>query len=97
MYRGTLSVRRLGVLIRQLPLRSQLVTALNGGRPKWTTIEHLLADIWAVLVKLLGNPDKVPENIDHPVRAEMAANEKSEHKRALKERYLKRKSARRRS
>ncbi len=91
-YRGTLSIRRLGVLVRQLPVRSRLVTALNDGQPKWTTVEHLLADIWAVLVKLLGDPKKVPENIDHPVRAEMKARAIALAKEALKAMFLKRKS-----
>ncbi|SII97244.1 Uncharacterised protein [Mycobacteroides abscessus subsp. abscessus] len=78
-----------------MPINSELVTALNGGQRKWSNIEHLLADIWAVLVKLLGDPKKVPENIDHPARAEMTAKAKSDHKQGLKARYLKRKAARR--
>ncbi|MGH3725662.1 MAG: hypothetical protein ACRDUS_16255 [Mycobacterium sp.] len=90
-YRGTLSIRRLGVLVRQLPLRSRLMTALNDGQPRWTTVEHLLADIWAVLVKLLGDPDRVPDNIDHPVRAEMTAKAIALAKEALKAMFLKRK------
>lgn len=72
-------------------MRSRLVTALNDGQPKWTTVEHLLADIWAVLVKLLGDPEKVPDNIDHPVRAEMKARAIALAKEALKAMFLKRK------
>ncbi|SIH67457.1 Uncharacterised protein [Mycobacteroides abscessus subsp. abscessus] len=69
------------------------MTALNDGQPKWTMTEHLLADIWAVLVKLLGDPDKVPENLDHPVRAEMTARAIAMAKQALKAMFLNRKSS----
>lgn len=59
-YRGTLSARRLGVLVRHLPADAALVRALNGGRPHWTVTDHLIADLWALWAKQ-----------DHPKRAEM--------------------------
>jgi hypothetical protein len=84
LYRGTLSFRRLGVLVRQLPPRSRLVTALNDGQPGWTVTDHLIADVWTAMVKLLGDPKKVPDNIDHPTRAAMVA-------KAVKAMFVKRK------
>lgn len=92
LYRGTLSLRRVGVLVHHLPHNSALVIALNDGQPKWTNIEHLLADIWTVLVKLLGDPDKVADIDDHPTRAEMTAKALALAKEALKAMFLKRKS-----
>lgn len=59
-YRGTLSARRLGVLVRQLPVEAALVRALNDGRPQWLTTDHLIADLWALWAKQ-----------DHPRRVEM--------------------------
>jgi hypothetical protein len=61
-YRGTLSARQLGVLVRQLSVKSSLVRALNDGRPQWTTTDHLIADLWSLWAKR-----------DHPTRAEMEA------------------------
>lgn len=61
-YRGTLSARKLGVLVKHLPAEAALVRALNDGRPQWETTHHLLADLWALWAKQ-----------DHPVRAEMEA------------------------
>lgn len=65
-YRGTLSVRRLGVLVRHLPADAALVRALNDGRPQWMTTDHLIADLWALWAKK-----------DHPVRAEMEAKKRT--------------------
>lgn len=59
-YRGTLSARRLGVLVRQLPIESALVRALGDGRQPWTLTDHLIADLWDLWA-----------NKDHPVRAAM--------------------------
>ena len=70
-YRGTLSARRLGVLVRQLPIESALVRALNHGRPQWTVNDHLTADLWSLWAKQ-----------DHPVRAEMEAKARIESKTA---------------
>ncbi len=68
---------------------------MNGPGPGWTTLD-LLADLWAVTVRASSEKGSLPDDFDHPVRAEMAAKAKAEHKQALKERYLKRKAARRR-
>lgn len=64
-YRGTLSARRLGVLIRQLPAESATTRALNDGRTPWSNGDHLTADLWALWAKK-----------DHPTRAEAAAKAK---------------------
>lgn len=61
-YRGTISPRRLWVLVRQLPAESATSRALNGGQPPLSRTEHFLADLWAIWAKQ-----------DHPVRAEMEA------------------------
>lgn len=71
VYRGTLSVRRLGVLVRQLSVTSSLVRALNDGRPQWSTTDHLLADLWGLWAKQ-----------DHPHRAEMEAKTRNAAKAA---------------
>lgn len=91
-YRGTLSARRLGVLIRQMPADSTLVTALNEG-PRWSTTDNLIADLWALIVKVNSDPDKVSGDIDHPLREEMTAKVIAAHKAALKEEFRRRKSA----
>ena len=57
-YRGALSPRLLGVLVRQLPIESALVRALNGGETPWNRIEHLTADVWALWAKQ-DNPRRV--------------------------------------
>lgn len=91
LYRGTLSFRRVGVLVRQLPPHSRTVTAVNDGQPGWTVTDHLIADVWAAMVKLLGDPEKVPDNIDHPTRAAMVAKAVAAAKEALKAMFVKRK------
>lgn len=68
------------------------MTALNDGQPVWTVTDHLIADVWAAMVKLLGDPEKVPDNIDHPTRAAMVAKAVTAAKEALKAMFLKRKS-----
>jgi hypothetical protein len=70
-YRGTLTARRLWVLVRQLSAKSGLVRALNDGRPKWTTTDHLIADLWSLWAKQ-----------DHPVRAEAEARARTSAKLA---------------
>lgn len=92
-YRGTLSTRRLRVLIRHLPPGSALVAALNEGRPGWTLTDHLLADLWALLVRIYSDPDKTTESVDHPARAEMAARAVAAAKAVLKEMFTKRKKS----
>jgi hypothetical protein len=85
-YRGTLSVRRLGVLVRQLPAESATVRALNDGRPPWSVTDHLVADLWALWAKK-----------DHPVRAEIEVKARTNAKRsrvvALRTKFEKRKRA----
>jgi hypothetical protein len=77
-YRGTLSARRLGVLVRQLPVQSALVRSLNDGRPPWSVTDHLIADLWALAAKAHFG-DKVG---DHPMRAEMEAKARTNAKLA---------------
>jgi predicted transcriptional regulator len=94
-YRGELSPRRLGVLIRYLPVDSALVAALNDGKPGWALTDHLLADLWALTVRTNSEKGSLPEDFDHPARAEVTARERLKSKLALKEVYLKRKRERR--
>lgn len=68
-----------------------MVTALNDGQPVWASTEHLLADLWALLVKAHSDPAKVPDNLDHPIRAEMTAKTVAASKKKLKEMFLARK------
>lgn len=80
------------MLIRQLPRESALVSALNEGQPVWSSTEHLLADLWTLLVR--ANSEKgssLADDFDHPVRAEMSARAKAASKRSLKALFLKRK------
>jgi hypothetical protein len=42
-YRGTLSARRLRVLVQHLPADSNLVRALHGEQAGWGLTDHLLA------------------------------------------------------
>lgn len=85
-YRGTLSVRRLGVLVRELKADSSLVRALNGGQLPWSNLEHRVADLWALWAKQ-----------DHPVRVDLETKAKTSAKAArvveLKAEYQKRKRA----
>lgn len=80
--------------MRQLSPDSSLVRALNGGRKPWGQVEHLLADMWVVLVRIL-NPKS--EITDHPKRIEMEAKGRAEAKKArsarLREKFEKRKRA----
>lgn len=69
-YRGTVSSRRLVILIRYLSADSALVRALNGG-PMWSNTDHRIADLWALFAKK-----------DHPIRAEMEAKAKKQKKQA---------------
>ncbi len=93
-YRGTLSGRRLRILLRHMPYDSALVRKMNGGRPGWGLTDHLLADLWRVIIQVNSqDPAKVD---DHPVRAEMitqaALREKNERLGALKSRFRRLKS-----
>lgn len=92
-FRGTLTARRLGVLIRQLPVESALVRALNDGRVPWGNLEHLIADHWALTLQI--NSGERARFRDHPVRAEIQQKAHAEAKRArvidLKAKFEKRK------
>lgn len=83
-YRGTLSARRLGVLVRQLSVESALVRALSDGQLPLSRTEHFIADLWSLWAKQ-----------DHPVRAQMEAKTRIEAKTArvieLKARFENRK------
>lgn len=92
-YRGLLSSRRLAVLIRHLPHDSAVVTAINDGQPVWGSTEHLLADLWTLLLKANSDPKKTPDKLDHPVRAAMTAKAVAAAKQQLKQRFLARKNA----
>jgi hypothetical protein len=70
-YRGTLSARRLGVLVRQLPAESATVRAINDGQPPLSRVEQFIADLWSLWAKK-----------DHPVRAEMEAKARAAAKHA---------------
>ena len=60
----------------------------------WSSTEHLLADIWTLLVRANSEKGSVAEEFDHPVRAEISAKAKAASKRALKALFLKRKGLR---
>lgn len=74
--RGDLSVRKLAVLVRQLPADSALSRALNGGEPPMTRSEHFLADLWSLWAKQ-----------DHPVRAAIVKKARDA-KKAMKHRRM---------
>lgn len=81
------------MLIRYLPRESALVSEMNDGAPVWSSTEHLLADIWAVLVKVNSDPAKTPKDLDHPTRAAMTSRVRAAAKAQLKQRFLARKNA----
>ena len=66
---------------------------MNDGEPVWSITDHLLADLWALLVKAHSDPDKARENVDHPARAAMTNKVRAAEKLKLKERFLARKNA----
>lgn len=81
------------MLIRHLPHDSSVVTAINDGQPVWSSVEHLLADLWALLLKANSDPKKMTDNVDHPVRSAMTAKAVAAKKKQLKQRFLARKTA----
>lgn len=83
------------MLVRKLPTTSRLATALNDGRPVLTQTDHLLADIWVILARAFFSTEErpLPEDFDHPVRAEVTARERAERKRSLKAKFQQRKRA----
>lgn len=74
-----------------MPRDSALVTALNDGQPVWGSQEHLLADLWALLLRANSDPEKTPDALDHPLRAQMTAKATAESKKKLKAMFLERK------
>lgn len=52
---------------------------MNGGQPPWSRLEHLIADCWVVLVKIMAPKSRVS---DHPQRAEMEAKARLDAKSA---------------
>lgn len=46
LYRGRLSLRKVGVLIAHLPLGSATVAALSGAAEGWVMGDYLLADVF---------------------------------------------------
>ena len=62
-------------------------------RPARWSVEHLLADLWVLMTRVNSEKGSLPDDFDHPVRAEMVAKVVAEHKRALKEEFQKRKNA----
>ena len=77
--------------MRGLSEKSATATAVNGGIEVWSRIEHLLADIWVVLVQANTEKGSLPEDFDHPERAKMTAAAKATAKKSLKELFLQRK------
>lgn len=68
-YRGTLTARKLQVLISQLPYDSATARSQNGGIPVWGPAEHLIADLWSLIVGV--NSEKGSPYVEQPRRAEM--------------------------
>ena len=56
-------------------------------------MEHLLADLWALLLRANSDPKKTSDNTDHPVRAAMTAKAVAVKKKQLKQRFLARKNS----
>jgi hypothetical protein len=60
--------------VKQLPAESALSRALNGGRVPWGNAEHLIADLWALMLMVLKVlRGERPRIEDHPVRAKQEA------------------------
>lgn len=49
LYKGELTLREFGVLVRGLPPTSRLRLALGDGQPPWTATDYLLADVYDAL------------------------------------------------
>lgn len=49
MWRGTLSPRRVDVLVRGLPPDSATRMAMNNREPLWARTDYILADLWDAL------------------------------------------------
>jgi hypothetical protein len=57
----------------------------------WSSTEHLLADLWTLLVRVNSDQKKTPDNLDHPTRAAATAKHVAQSKKKLKELFLARK------
>ena len=78
------------MLIRYLPRQSALVAEMNDGDPVWGYTEHLLADLWALLVKVNSGPKS--GDVDHPTRQGMVSKARAKAKRELKALFMARKN-----
>lgn len=67
-WRGTLSFRKLSVLVRKLPDEAQTTRKLTGNRRGFTLTDHLLADLWTLKAKSM-NAKSAPD--DHPWRTSL--------------------------
>lgn len=81
-YRGEMSLRRLWVLVSQLPPSSR--TVRNGG---WTQAEHLIADAvealnWANFQRS-GAKGKKPQGYKRPAIAESAGSKPKDKKKSM--------------
>jgi hypothetical protein len=59
------------VLLRFLPHDAALTRALNDGQPGWSTTDHLIADLWVLILKVAVALGILKGADDHPVRAKM--------------------------
>lgn len=80
-YRGDISPRRVGVLVKQLPPESALSRALNDGQIPWGNLEHLIADHWA-LTREIHWGRKGHKPVDHPTRVAREAKARASAKRS---------------
>jgi hypothetical protein len=64
---------------------------MNDGQPVMTLTDHLIADLWVVMVQANSAKDSLPKGFDHPRRAAMTAKAKAAGMLALKARYQQRK------
>ena len=84
-----MSVRRLGVLVRQLRPTSRLAIALHG--PPWSLTDHLLADLWVLTGHVNSKKGSLPDDFDQPRRAELKARAKAKKTEALRHEFQRRK------
>ena len=84
-----MSVRRLGVLVRQLPPTSRLAIALHG--QPWSLTDHLLADLWAALIRANSEKGSLPDDFDQPRRVELRAKVKARRTAELRHDFQRRK------
>lgn len=66
MYRGGLSLRRLSVLVRNLPAEAATARQVSKSAPGWDTVAYLMADVYHALT---GQP--------HPSRPQPEEGKKS--------------------